>query len=151
MPPAGAPRPDQSSLDGMVGWLDASLDRPAAARPDPGRPVLHRLNRAEYANAIRDLLALEIDAASLLPADESATASTTSPTRCASRRRCSSAISSAAEASARSPSAIRRSPPGATPSRTRADSHQLDHVEGLPLGTRGGLLIRQTSRSTAST
>ena len=53
-------------------WLEESLDRVAAANPNPGRPLIHRLNRAEYANAIRDLLALQIDAAALLPPDDSA-------------------------------------------------------------------------------
>ena len=72
MPPAGRPRPDKSLADGAASWLEESLDRFAAEHPNPGRPTLHRLNRVEYANAIRDLLALEIDAASLLPADNAA-------------------------------------------------------------------------------
>jgi len=63
MPPAGRPRPDKSLADGAASWLEESLDRFAAEHPNPGRPTLHRLNRVEYANAIRDLLALEIDAA----------------------------------------------------------------------------------------
>ena len=71
MPPPGMPRPDRRTLDGLVGWLETALDRAAAARPNPGRPSLHRLNRAEYANAIRDLLALDVDVASLLPPDDS--------------------------------------------------------------------------------
>jgi hypothetical protein len=71
MPPAGMPRPDQAAHDGLVAWLESTLDRAAEARPNPGRPVLHRLNRAEYANAIRDLLALDVDTASLLPPDDS--------------------------------------------------------------------------------
>ena len=66
MPPSGAPRPDPSSLDGMAKWLATTLDREAAARPNPGRPALHRLNRAEYANAIRDVLSLEVDVSTLL-------------------------------------------------------------------------------------
>ncbi len=71
MPPPGLPRPDKAARDGFVSWLETSLDRAAAAHPDPGRTAVHRLNRAEYANAIRDLLALEIDGASLLPPDDS--------------------------------------------------------------------------------
>jgi hypothetical protein len=72
MPPAGRPRPDKAVVDSVASSLEASLDRASLARPNPGRPTLHRLNRVEYRNAIRDLLGLEIDAASLLPADNPA-------------------------------------------------------------------------------
>ena len=71
MPPPGRRRPDKPTLDAFVTWLETELDREAAAHPNPGRPADHRLNQFEYGNAIRDLLALEIDVASLLPADES--------------------------------------------------------------------------------
>jgi hypothetical protein len=71
MPPAGSPRPDRARSDAFVAALEAGIDAAAAASPRPGRPVIHRLNRVEYANAVRDLLALEIDAPALLPADES--------------------------------------------------------------------------------
>ena len=71
MPPVGLPRPDAATYDGMAEWLEARLDAAAAARPNPGRPTLHRLNRAEYTNAIRDLFALEVDGHTLLPADDS--------------------------------------------------------------------------------
>ena len=71
MPPAGRPRPDRETYDAVVDWLETTLDRAAEARPDPGRPTLHRLNRAEYRNAVRDLLAVEIDVG-LLPADNAA-------------------------------------------------------------------------------
>ncbi len=71
MPPLGLPRPDQATYDSFATYLETELDR-AAASPDPGRtPAVHRLNRAEYTNAIRDLLAVDIDGASLLPADDS--------------------------------------------------------------------------------
>src|SRR5206468_11649748 len=70
MPPQGAPRPDRATYDALISWLESALDRAAAANPNPGRPLLHRVNRVEYANAIRDLLALEVDAASLLPPDD---------------------------------------------------------------------------------
>jgi mono/diheme cytochrome c family protein len=69
MPPAGRPRPDKSSADNLVTWVETELDRAAIEHPNPGRPALPRLNRSEYRNAIRDLLAVEIDAASMLPAD----------------------------------------------------------------------------------
>ena len=68
MPPAGMPRPDEATYDSLANYLETELD---GAAPNPGRTVLHRLNRAEYTNAIRDLLALDIDGASLLPADDS--------------------------------------------------------------------------------
>ncbi len=71
MPPLGRPRPDEATLDGFVTWLETELDGEAARHPNPGRTADHRLNRVEYGNAIRDLLALEIDPAALLPADES--------------------------------------------------------------------------------
>ena len=72
MPPVGLPRPDERFYENFADYLETELDRVAAANPNPGRPAAaHRLNRAEYANAIRDLLAMEIDAASLLPADDS--------------------------------------------------------------------------------
>ena len=71
MPPPGAPRPDRSAYAALIADIETTLDAHAAAAPDPGRPALHRLNRTEYANAVRDLLALEIDAAGLLPADNS--------------------------------------------------------------------------------
>jgi mono/diheme cytochrome c family protein len=70
MPPAGMPRPDPDSYDALVVYLKSERNRLAEVKPNPGRTTLHRLNRTEYANAIRDLLALEIDSAELLPADD---------------------------------------------------------------------------------
>ena len=71
MPPPGRrARPEPAAYDAAATWLEGALDRAAETAPDPGRPAIHRLNRAEYANAVRDLLALEIDAPSLLPADD---------------------------------------------------------------------------------
>src|SRR5688572_4838633 len=71
MPPAGSPRPNSAERDALLSSLVSTLDAAARVKPNPGRPLVHRLNRAEYANAIRDLLALEIDAAALLPPDDS--------------------------------------------------------------------------------
>ncbi len=71
MPPAGLPRPDKPAVSELVTWLERELDHAALKRPNPGRPTLHRLNRAEYRNAVRDLLAVDIDP-SLLPADNAA-------------------------------------------------------------------------------
>jgi hypothetical protein len=70
MPPAGMPRPDAATYEALIKSIEAERDRVAQVRPNPGHPTLHRLNRAEYANAIRDLLAVEVDAAELLPADD---------------------------------------------------------------------------------
>ena len=72
MPPAGAPRPDKATHNALASWLEGELDRYAASHPNPGRTEpLHRLNRTEYRNAIRDLLELDLDVSSLLPADDS--------------------------------------------------------------------------------
>src|SRR6185436_14532402 len=77
MPPAGAPRPDQATYASLAGFLESALDRAAAAKPNPGKlPLLHRLSRTEYQNAVRDLLALdnlprEMDYSLLLPPDNS--------------------------------------------------------------------------------
>ena len=73
MPPQGRQRPDSATYDAVAAWLETELDRAAQARPDPGRPAdLHRLNRTEYANAVRDLLGVEIDGSAMLPPDEQA-------------------------------------------------------------------------------
>lgn len=71
MPPAGMPRPDVGTYAALASWLEAGLDRAATANPNPGRSALHRLNRAEYTNAVRDVLALDVDGRSLLPEDDS--------------------------------------------------------------------------------
>jgi len=70
MPPAGMPRPEPADYDALVNFVEKGRDRLAEAQPNPGRTTLHRLNRTEYANVVRDLLALEIDVADLLPADD---------------------------------------------------------------------------------
>ena len=75
MPPPGRPRPDQASYHAVASWLETEIDRVAAASPNPGRTgTVHRLNRTEYNNAIRDLLALDVDVTSLLPGDETSDA-----------------------------------------------------------------------------
>ena len=70
MPPPRRPRPDAETYGAFAAWLETALDRSAAAEPNPGRPTIHRLNRLEYTNAIRDLLDLEIDSRTMLPADD---------------------------------------------------------------------------------
>src|SRR5437870_4529975 len=71
MPPSGAKRPDKATADTFTLWLETELDRSAAAKLNLGSPAIHRLNRTEYANVIRDLLGLEVDVTALLPADDS--------------------------------------------------------------------------------
>jgi hypothetical protein len=144
MPPAGRPRPDHATYDALAGWLETGLDRAAAANPNPGRRVVHRLNRVEYTNAIRDLLALEIDGRSLLPTDESGYG-----------------FDNIADVLALSPGLLERymlaaqkisrlaiGDPTITPT---AETHTLSLAlvqeermnEDLPFGSRGGTVIRQ--------
>jgi hypothetical protein len=141
MPPAGLPRPDERAYDALASSLAASLDSAAAARPNPGRTdTFRRLNRTEYQNAARDLLALEVDVAPLLPSDESShgfdnvTVGDLSPTLL---ERYLSAAQKISRLAVGSPG---RSPGGDT-FRIRPDLTQEEHVEGLPIGTRGGALI----------
>ena len=70
MPPQGMPRPDAPTFDGFIASLESTLDRQFFSHPDPGFKPVHRLNRTEYGNAVRDLLDLEVDVTDLLPADD---------------------------------------------------------------------------------
>jgi mono/diheme cytochrome c family protein len=142
MPPVGMPRPDKTALAGLASYLETSIDR--AAAPTPGRTVLHRLNRAEYGNAIRDLLALDVDVQSLLPPDDSAygfdniaDALGVSPVL---MERYLSAAWKIAALSVGDP----KTAPTKETFRVRGDLSQDDHIEGLPIGTRGGMLVRYT-------
>jgi hypothetical protein len=144
MPPVGAPRPDPATLDAFVNGLEATLDHAAAVKPNPGRPALHRLNRAEYANAIRDLLALDVDAAALLPQDDSSSGFDNN----ADVLGVSPALLEHYLTAARKISALAVGDPAIGAStdtyRVRGDMSQDVHREGLPLGTRGGLQVRHT-------
>ena len=71
MPPPGMPHPDTATYESLARYLETALDQAAAATPNPGRPAAYRLSRFQYANAVRDLIALDVDAESLLPADDS--------------------------------------------------------------------------------
>src|SRR5204863_459934 len=133
---------EASELQGLPAFLEASLDRAAEMKPRPGRTVMHRLNRTEYANAIRDLLALDVDPAALLPPDDE-----------------SSGFDNIADVLTLSPSLMERYlsaawnisrtaagnlniAPATSVYRVRPDLSQDQHIEGLPPGTRGGLLIQ---------
>jgi mono/diheme cytochrome c family protein len=140
MPPPGSRRPGQAEVDAFVTALERSLDDAAAAHPNPGRVPLHRLNRSEYANAIEELLALRVDAAALLPKDDEAdgfdnvaSVLTVSPSFL------DQYISAARVVTARALGNPAQRPSSAT-FRPARGTDQSTRVDGLPLGTRGGLL-----------
>src|SRR5262245_9313197 len=144
MPPSGARRPDRSVIDAFASNLETALDRAAAAKPNPGTTALHRLNRTEYANAIRDLLAFPIDATTLLPPDDSAEGfDNVADVLGVSPLLIQGYVAAAAKISRtvvgnpeiNADKATYRIPRGLS---------QADHIEGLPLGTRGGMLIQHT-------
>ena len=144
MPPPNMPQPSNEDRRGLVMALATALDAASAAAPNPGRTeTLRRLNRTEYQNAIRDLLALNIDAGSLLPPDESGhgfdnvTVGDLSPTLL------DRYISAAQKISRLAIGSTQTSLQGDV-IRLAADSTQEDHVEGLPIGTRGGVSIPYT-------
>ncbi len=144
MPPQGAPRPDPAASHALLSWLETRLDAAAAANPNPGRPLVHRLNRVEYSNAIRDLLALDVDAASLLPPDDSGYGFD----NIADVLGVSPVLLERYLAAADRISALAVGDPEITPgSETfiiRQDASQDRHIEGLPVGTVGGGLLRTT-------
>ena len=137
MPPRGARRPDATASNALISWLEGELDKSGTS--NPGRPTLRRLNRAEYANAIRDLLALDVDVTSLLPPDGSAFGFD----NVADAQGSSPALLQAYLAAARRISAVAvgdsRIGVGSSTYTARQDLSQDVHLEGLPLGTVGGL------------
>ena len=141
MPPPDVKRPPLAEYEGLRDWLEAEIDRKAAARVNPGRVVLHRLNRTEYANAVRDLLDLEIDVATLLPPDDSARgfdniagSLTISPTLLEAYTTAAARVARMAVGYWKTPTEATYLAPG--------DTSQNQHIEGLPFGTRGGMLVR---------
>ena len=148
MPPAGRLRPDDATIDVVASWFETTLDRAAAAAPDPGRrPALHRLSRTEYQHAVRDLLALddlpkELDIAVMLPADNV----TSGFDNLAELLFVSPTLMERYLGAARKISRLAVGDPTMLPI---VDTYQLDrdlvqdgHVAGLPLGTRGGTRVR---------
>jgi mono/diheme cytochrome c family protein len=142
MPPQGMPHPAEAEYAGFTTWLAGSLDRAWEGRNTPGRYVVHRLNRSEYANVIRDLLGLEIDVTELLPSDGAnfgfdniAASLKTSPLLLERYVATAQRISSLAVGD---PDAR----PGTTEYLVSREFTQSGHVDGLPLGTRGGTMVR---------
>jgi cytochrome c553 len=144
MPPAGVPRPSAVERDALLSSLAGTLDEAARVSPNPGRPLVHRLNRAEYANAIRDVLALEIDAASLLPPDDSSAGFDNNADVLGVSPVLLESYLTAAERITALALGARDIPPAGEIYRVRQDESQDRHVPGLPLGTVGGLLIERT-------
>jgi Protein of unknown function (DUF1592)/Protein of unknown function (DUF1588)/Protein of unknown function (DUF1587)/Protein of unknown function (DUF1585)/Protein of unknown function (DUF1595) len=144
MPPPGAKRPDEEPLRGLAASLEARIDQAAAANPNPGRRPFQRLNRAEYALAVRDLLSLVVDVSAFLPPDtishgfdNVADVQTFSPTLMEGYLRAASRISRMAvgDRNATASSATYKIP------RT---ANQMRHIEGAPIGTRGGISVVHT-------
>jgi mono/diheme cytochrome c family protein len=139
MPPTNMKRPDPATMEGLIRWMENELDKGSVARlPAPG---LHRLNRTEYANAIRDLLAVEVDATKFLPSDDStrgfdniAGALTMSPALMEAYLSAAGKISRLALGDINAPTQVVFEAP--------ADTAQNHHIDGLPFGTRGGMLIK---------
>jgi hypothetical protein len=144
MPPAGARRPDRATLDGFATAIEKRLDSAALRNPNPGTMALHRLNRTEYANVIRDLLAVDVDVVQLLPPDDAtdgfdniADALGTSPALI-------QGYVSAAMKISRKAVGDRTLISSQTTYNNAAELAQDRHIEGLPLGTRGGMLVTHT-------
>src|SRR4051812_39659787 len=144
MPPVGMPRPEKAALTSFAASLETAIDTAAASHPRPGRPVLHRLNRSEYGNAIRDLLALDVDVASFLPPDEEAYGFD----NIADVLGVSPALMERYLSASWKVASLAVGNPKITPTkdtfRVRGDLSQHDHIEELPVGTRGGMQFRYT-------
>jgi len=144
MPPAGAPRPDEATTKAFLTSLETVLDREAVTHVNAGRPMIHRLNRVEYGNAIQDLLDLEVDPVALLPPDESgygfdniADLLGMSPLLLERYLNAAGKISALAIGD---PSTV----PGSQTFLVRQDRSQDSHIEGMPIGTFGGGQARVT-------
>src|SRR5205085_6719400 len=141
MPPSGATRPDRPTLDTFRSTLEVAIDRASLQQKNPGVTMLHRLNRTEYANAVHDLIAIDVDPATVLPADDS-----------------SEGLDNIADVLGTSPALIERYigaaakisrlavgdtniGPLSTTYKVRGDLTQDHHIPGLPVGTRGGISI----------
>jgi mono/diheme cytochrome c family protein len=141
MPPAGVPRPPQADLIALAAHVESAIDKASAARPGLRGPTIHRLNRSEYANAIRDLFAVPLDVAAMLPPDEEAYGFDNNATVLG----ISTSLMERYLSAAWKVAGVAVASPKITASletfRVRGDLSQHDHVEGLPIGTRGGISI----------
>jgi mono/diheme cytochrome c family protein len=144
MPPAGMPRPDAATTAALVTHLERSLDAAAAKQPNPGRHAIHRLNRSEYANAIRDLLSLEVDTSTLLPPDDSADGFDNNADLLGVSPALLERYLSAAARISELAVGSNRIVPGSETYRIRGDASQVEQNEELSPGTRGGLLATHT-------
>ncbi|MDB6010514.1 MAG: Protein of unknown function (DUF1587)/Protein of unknown function (DUF1592)/Protein of unknown, partial [Gammaproteobacteria bacterium] len=141
MPPPGNPQPEAATIHSFVGWMENTLDTAAATRPDPGRVSLHRLNRKEYANAVWDLLRINVDPNTILPQDDRSdgfdnVASVLQVSPSFLDQYLSAARGIAVDAVGEIPEH-----PIGTQYIVKNPSTQFFHVDGMPLGTRGGLLV----------
>lgn len=141
MPPPEAPRPDKATISGFTSALETAIDKAAALRPNPGVRALQRLNRAEYANSVRELLSIDVDVTALLPPDSMgrgfdniADVLTFSPALMEGYIRAASKISRVAVGD------VNASPAVSTYNMPRTSS-QMRHTEGAPFGTRGGVAV----------
>jgi len=141
MPPPGVPRPKEAEYAAFTNWLATSLDRAWEGHSTPGRYVVHRLNRAEYANAVRDLLAVDLDVSDLLPTDGAeygfdniATALKTSPLLLEGYVNAAERVSAMAVGDPQ----VR---PGTTEHSISYEFSQSGYIDGLPLGTIGGTVV----------
>jgi mono/diheme cytochrome c family protein len=144
MPPAGMPRPDETTYDALARYLETALDSAAAAHPNPGRTdTFRRLSRVEYQNAIRDILSLDVDVSALLPKDDASHGfdnvanGELSPTLL---ERYLAAAQTVSRAAVGGPLPSPASHVVILPS----DLTQEDHIDGLPFGTRGGTIVHHT-------
>jgi hypothetical protein len=144
MPPVGSPRPDDATYNRVTAWLETRLDNAAAANPNPGVPLLHRLNRTEYANVIEDLLGLKVDIAALLPPDDSAFGFDNNANLLGLSPALLEGYLGAADRVSALALADPDTPPAAETYRARQDLSQDQHIEGLPFGTVGGMAVEHT-------
>ena len=144
MPPQPRPRPDAATSARLVSYLETALDAAAAAAPDPGRTdTFRRLNRTEYQNAVRDLLALDIDVTTLLPRDDAAFGFDNVGTGGLSPTLMERYLAAAQKVS-RLAVGAHAPAPGSRVAIVPVDLTQEDHLEGLPFGTRGGTAVEHT-------
>jgi hypothetical protein len=141
MPPPGNPQPDSGTIRGFVGWMENTLDTAAANSPDPGRVALHRLNRKEYANAVWDLLHVTVDPNTVLPQDDRSDGfDNVANVLQVSPSFLDQYLSAARGVAVQAVGEIPANPIGIQYT-VKSPATQSFHVNGLPLGTRGGLLV----------